>query len=105
MALAHGIPQKHRAHLFHLFRSLVYSKSTSDFELAREKFMEDDILNAYPNFEDHITRTYLHRIEAWATHVRLEQKYPNHNINTTNYLESSFRVTKDLEFNRTKCYN
>ena len=105
MAGAHGIPQKHRAHLFYLFRSLVYSKSTAEFEEAREKFMEDDTLNKYRNFEDHITRSYLHRIEAWATHVRLEQNYPNHNINTTNYVESSFRVLKDREFNRTKCYN
>ena len=105
LAGAHGIAKKDRPHLFFLFRALVYSETSSEFEEAKEKLKEDDIFNAYPNFEDHIDRLYLQRVEAWASHVRLEQKYPNYNVNTTNYLESSFRVTKDIDFHRHKAHN
>ena len=36
---------------------------------------------------------------------RYEKQLPTHNQNTSNYVEYSFRMTKDIQFNRLKAYN
>ena len=37
--------------------------------------------------------------------MRNDNKLPTHSTNTSNYIETSFRITKDGQFNRTKSFN
>ena len=45
------------------------------------------------------------RVNEWAISYRKSEKLPTHNVNTTNYVEVSFRIDKEILFNRTMCYN
>ena len=101
----HNIQKEHRPHLLRLFQSVVYSKTSDEFDAAREDMENDEIFALYENYHDHLSTSYFGRIETWAIYIRLQENYPTHNTQTNNYIESSFRVTKDLLFNRTKCYN
>ena len=53
----------------------------------------------------HIQDAYFGRAETWAIFFRNDKKLPTHSTNTSNYIEASFRLTKDGQFNRTKAYN
>ena len=59
----------------------------------------------YENFEAHVETNILPRNKEWAIKGRYEKKLPTHNQNTTNYVEYSFRMMKDVQFNRLKAYN
>ena len=52
-----------------------------------------------------MNKNILPRKEEWAISERIEKKLCTHNVNTTNYVEISFRITKDNQFNRVKAYN
>ena len=74
----------------------------------KQNLFGDALTLKYPNWEKHLKKTYFNsqqRIRAWAHYIRLEEKLPTHNDNTNNYVESSFRETKDNQFDRTKCFN
>ena len=47
----------------------------------------------------------LPRNKELAIKGRYEKKLPTHNQNTTNYVDYSFRMMKDVQFNRLKAYN
>ena len=54
---------------------------------------------------NHLNKNILPRKEEWAISVRIRKKLCTHNVDTTNYVEVSFRITKDNQFNRVKAYN
>ena len=56
----------------------------------------DETYNRYENFKEHIERKGLPRYKEWSLKERIENSLPNHNQNTTNYVEYSFRMTKDV---------
>ena len=56
-------------------------------------------------FIEHLQSSYFNRKHAWAISVRNDEKLPTHSTNTSNYIEASFRITKDRQFNRTKAFN
>lgn len=85
-----------------LFRKLVYSKTREEYEHAETTFFEDELTNKYPSFISHVNRSYLPRTEKWAMYVRNSLQLPTHSVNTSNFVESSFRILKDFIFNRTK---
>ena len=70
-----------------------------------ENLLCDEICLNYPNYIKHLEKSYFKRKEAWAISVRNDKKLPTHSTNTSNYIESSFRITKDKQFNRTKAFN
>ena len=47
----------------------------------------------------------LPRYKEWSLKERIENSLPNHNQNTTNYVEYSFRMTKDVQFSCLRVYN
>jgi hypothetical protein len=63
------------------------------------------IYRKYENFKNHIEAEVLPRHAEWSMRERFEKKLPTHNQNTSNYVEYSFRMTKDIQFNRLKAYN
>jgi hypothetical protein len=63
------------------------------------------IYRKYENFKNHIEAEVLPRHAEWSMRERFENKLPTHNQNTSNYVEYSFRMTKDIQFNRLKAYN
>ena len=65
----------------------------------------DETYNRYENFKEHIERKVLPRYKEWLLKERIENSLPNHNQNTTNYVEYSFRMTKDVQFSRLRAYN
>ena len=67
--------------------------------------MNDEIMEKYPQYKHYIERVYLCRRNKWAHCYRLEECLPTHSNNTNNYVETSFRSTKDQQFGRCKAYN
>ena len=99
---------EHRQHLLKLFQSTLYARTEEQFNEARIILFEDSIGLKYPKWWKHLDNSYFNspqRIKAWAHYVRHEENLPTHNDNTNNYVESSFRETKDNQFERTKCFN
>ena len=85
------------------FRSLVYAKNEEDFLSKLESFDQHHTVMKYPQFQNHIKNMYLGREGKWARYKQLQ--LPTHGNDTTNYIESSFRILKDKVFNKTKAYN
>ena len=98
-------PEKnHRNILYEKFEAVLYSETEIKVLEKIECMKRDKTYKRYPNFQDHINKL-LERREEWAIYLRREGKYPTHNINTTNYVEVSFRTTKDRKLNRLREYN
>lgn len=101
----HNISKPDRPILMKMLRNLVYSMSLEELQKAETEFFENEITNKYPKFMHHINRSYLPRKEKWAMYVRNIMKLSTHSFNTSNFVESSFRVLKYLVLSRTKAYN
>ena len=101
----HQIKKDDRPHLLKQFRALLYADTSDAYEKVKSALLSDKICKIYPNFILHLKNAYLNRKEAWAISVRKELKLPTHSNNTSNFVEASFRLTKDGQFNRTKAYN
>ena len=101
----HQIKKDDRPHLLKQFRALLYADTSDAYEKVKSTLLNDKICMRYPNFILHLKKAYLNRKEVWAISVRKECKLPTHSNNTSNFIEASFRLTKDGQFNRTKAYN
>ena len=84
---------------------MVYCQNSTEFEQAKTVLFTDSTSQANPQFLDYIKKSYMGRVEVWATHVRIEKKIPTHGMNTAAYSENSFGITKDEIFQREKCFN
>lgn len=101
----HKVNKNDRPYLLIKFRSLVYAQTSQQYQDIKADILCDDIFHKYPNFIKHLEKSYFNRREVWSISVRNEEKLPTHSTNTSNYVEISFRLTKDGQFNRTKAYN
>ena len=45
------------------------------------------------------------RVKEWSLCERIEKKLPTHNVNTSNFVEISMRITKDQTMGRMKAFN
>ena len=88
-----------------LIKRIVYSESTEEHNRTIETMKENEVYNKYDNFKTHVEVHILPRSSEWSLKERIERKLPTHNQNTTNYVEYSFRMTKDIQFSRLKAYN
>ena len=102
---SHQIQKDDRPHLLKTFRSLLYSKSEAEYIIKKEELVTDEICLKYPHYIGHLEDSYFERKNAWAISVRNDKKFPTHSTNMSNYIEASFRITKDGQFNRTKAFN
>ena len=73
--------------------------------MKKDELLSDEKCLKYPKFIKHLDDAYFKRKQAWAISVRNDDKLPTHSTNTSNYIEASFRVSKDEIFNRTKAFN
>ena len=102
---SHHVEKVHRPILFNLFKNLVYSKTEDEYSEALEVFDNSEVTEKYANFSTHVENNLLPRKCEWAISDRIANKLETHGTNTTNYVESSFRLTKENQFHRIRAYN
>ena len=101
-----GVSRDHRQEMLNLFKDLMYTETEIDFEEHfRSNFLDHYLIEEFPNFLEYLETQYFDRVEDWALYYRKENNLPTHNTNTNNYVEISFRETKDHQFNRQKAFN
>ena len=83
----------------------MYAKTEAEYDNKKEEFLLDPTCLKYPQYIEHISTAYFNRKHTWAISVRNDEKLPTYSTNTSNYIEASFRITKDGQFNRTKAFN
>ena len=96
----HKIEKEDRAPLLTMFRKLVYSDTENEFNEAEKQLKNHALYKKYQAFKDHIEQDVLPRKDIWSLLYRIKEKLPTSSVNTTNYVESSFRWTKESQFNR-----
>ena len=101
----HGIEKKDRPILLKLFQKLIYAKTNETYEDARLELYEDETANDYPQYLQHLSSQYFHRLDTWTTFARLENNLSTHHHTTNNLVESSFNVLKSYTFNREMEFN
>ena len=101
----HGIAKDDRPHLLKLFRNVVYAESEPKLDDCLKILYADPIFQKYPLFKLHLERDTLPKKDAWSLAHRISAKLPTSNNNTNNLVETSFRYTKEEQFNRHKAYN
>ena len=101
----HKIEKDDRAPLLKMFRKVVYSDTETLFTEAEEEMKNHPLYQKYPAFQKHIEQDVLPRKDKWSLLYRIHEKLPTSSVNTTNYVESSFRWTKESQFNRHRAYN
>ena len=101
----HKIDKCDRPTLFRLFKELLYARNQDEHQEAEKRLFEDETTAKYPQYVQHIKKNILPRKEEWAISDRIENHLNTHNVNTTNYVEISFRITKDNQFNRVRAFN
>ena len=101
----HKIEHNDRPTLLNVFKKVVYAENTEQFETHTTNMKNDETYQKYENFKAHVEKKLLPRYKEWSLKERMENKLPTHNQNTTNYVEYSFRVTKEIQFSRIRAYN
>ena len=101
----HNIYKFDRPILLRLFRKVLYSDTEQKFQDAQNEMFESEVYQKYLNFQDHVENDLLPRSHEWSLLHRVKEQLPTFAVNTSNYFESSFQVTKDLKFNRIRAYN
>jgi hypothetical protein len=71
-------------------------------DIIVDEMKRDEVYDKYKNFKAHVQNKILPRHNEWPMKDRYEKQLPTHN---SNYVEYSFRMTKDIQFNRLKAYN
>ena len=83
-------------------KSLVYAEDEEQLKSRYKVFLNCDLAKKYPKYKDYVA-SHWDRRQEWAVCFR---RYllvrGNH---TNNYSEASFRILKELIFNRVKAYN
>ena len=102
---SHKIEKNDRAPLLKMFRKLVYSDNENLFKMSTLEMKNDLLYKKYPTFQKHIEQDVLPRKNLWSLLYRIQEKLPTSSVNTTNYVESSFRWTKEHQFNIHRAYN
>ena len=101
----HKIEKHDRAPLLRMFRKIVYSDTEELFDTAKNEMKTDELFKKYPQFQKHMESDVLPRKDEWSLLYRVKEKLPTSSVNTTKYVESNFRWTKESQFNRHRAYN
>ena len=101
----HRIWKDDRPTLYNLFKPLVFVNNDKDYEKKKKTLLRNKVCKKYKNLQSHLTNSVLPRKDEWSLAYRYENQLTTHNVNTTNYAEVSFRLTKEGQFNRIKAYN
>ena len=101
----HNIQKGDRPTLFNLFKKVLYAETTEEYNRSVGEMKRNKVYKKYKNFKAHVENKILPRHNEWSMKDRYEKQLPTHNQNTSNYVEYSFRMTKDIQFNRLKAYN
>ena len=72
---------------------------------TKNELLSEGICLGYPQYTKHLTESYFNRKNTWAISVRNDEKLSTYSMNTSNYVEASFRITKDGQFSRKKTFN
>ena len=88
-----------------MMRKLVYSETQEDFRNNLEDMSSNPAFLKYPNYSKHMHENILPRKDEWSLMFRIESQLPTNNVNCSNYAEVSFRITKDIKFNRNRAHN
>ena len=84
---------------------MVYSQKYDELDVNLDSLFKDSIVNKYPQFIRHLEVNTLPKLPAWSIARRIHDNLPTNNNNTNNYVESSFRFVKDIQFNRHRAFN
>ena len=101
----HKISKIDRPQLYNLFRALVFVQTDSDYDEKKGTLLRNRVVKKYKNLEDHLSKNVLPRKDKWSLAYQYQNNLTTHNVNTTNYVEVSFRLTNENQFNRVKAYN
>ena len=88
-----------------MFRKIVYSDTEDMYNISLNSMKDHETYRKYPQFAHHIETSVLVRNDEWSLLYRLKERLPTSSVNTTNYVESSFRWTKESQFNWHRAYN
>ena len=101
----HKVEKCDRQEAFNSFKMVVYACNENEYCLRKKSLLNNKTIKKYPKLLQHLMNDLLPRKEEWALTTRIEKRLATHNVNTTNYAEISFRITKENQFNRIKAYN
>ena len=101
----HCILHGDRTTLLQLFRNVLYAETEDEVSERLEEVYASEIVLKYPQFQRHLKKDTLPKLKAWSIARRISDKLPTSSHNTNNLVESSFRYTKDIQFNRLKAFN
>ena len=87
-----------------MFRQILYSESEEDFDANTRRMLQHSTFQRNDKYKKYFNKVLLRRNE-WSLEYRLKESLPTNQINTTNLAEVSFRLTKDVRFNRLKAHN
>ena len=99
------IENKDRQVLLLKFRAVLYAETQEELADNLEDLHNDDIVNKYPQYIEHLRRDVFPKMKAWSIERRISDCLPTGNNNTNNLVESSFRYVKDIQFNRIRAFN
>ena len=91
--------------LLRMMRKILYAETSQDFEEAVAEMKENPVYNKYERYKIYMEEKVLPRSKEWSLQHRVEARLPTNNVNVSNYVETSFRVTKELKFNRHRAHN
>lgn len=95
-----GIPRQNAITFFNNFKTIVYSPTVVQCEIAYKNAVET--AKSYPNYIDYLS-TYWERRDKWALIFR--STFPLRGNNTNNYSEAAMRLLKEKIFKRVKTFN
>ena len=101
----HNIAAPDRVLLINLFRQVLYAENEADLSDRLEEMYADPTVLKYPQFQKHLIKDTFPKMKAWSLSRRIADHLPTSNQNTNNIVESSFKYTKDIQFNRLKAFN
>ena len=99
------IEKKDKPALLRMMRKIMYCETQDDFDDAVDKMKESQEYNKYENYKKYMEDKVMPRNKEWSLLHRITSQLPTNNVNVTNYVETSFRVTKELKFNRHRAHN
>jgi hypothetical protein len=86
-----------------MFRQLLYSQTSIEFDENCLSMQEDDVVKKYTNFLRYLQDQWLARKHLWALCFRLNVKTRGNHTN--NYVESAIRIFKEVILVRCKAFN
>ena len=101
----HSIDHEDKTVLIQLFRNVLYAETADQLSARLEDMYSNPVMLKYPQYQKHLLRDTFPKMTAWSIFHRISQKLPTSGQNTNNMVESSFRYTKDTQFNRLKAFN